>query len=280
MSSVVRLTSGGSIQVRTGVIQGIGPTGPEGPAGPIGADGPVGPQGVQGVPGQFTNFLTKCTATGQSLAINTDTNVVWNTTTLDELGARVGTTSIKLAAIGDYMFNVWIQFAVCGTPPTTGQRHLWVESSTAGVTVARVALDAHATSNTHVSLTTVYRSTVVDESMRIKVRNEDGHAVSITGGNYTLTRVGAGLTGPQGPQGVAGVPGTTPWRGTWNAGTAYVTGDLVHYPTTGAAYIRKTTGTSATAPSADTTNWDVFALRGLTGSAGGPFSTYADLDNV
>jgi hypothetical protein len=279
MSSVVRLTSGGSIQVRTGVIQGIGPTGPEGPAGDIGPEGPEGAQGVEGPPGQFEYVLSKCTATGQSLVINTDSNIVWNAATHDELGARTNSTTLTLVEVGDYMINVWIQFAVCGTPPSTGQRHVWVQSATNG-TLARVALDAHTTSNTHAHVTAVHRSTVANEVINIKARNEDGHAVSISGGNVTITKIGAGLTGPEGPQGVAGVPGTTPWRGTWSAGTAYVTGDLVHYPTTGAAYIRKTTGTSATAPSADATNWDVFALRGLTGSAGGPFSTYADLDNV
>ena len=62
----------------------------------------------------------------------------------------------------------------------------------------------------------------------------------------------------------------------WNAATAYVVGDRVWSPIDYQTYRRKTNGTTATDPSADTTNWaniSAFAAAQILGSALGAFVT-------
>jgi hypothetical protein len=52
--------------------------------------------------------------------------------------------------------------------------------------------------------------------------------------------------------------GQITWQGPWNAGTAYQAGDMASY--SGQNYMRIVPGTTATAPSADATNWEVSPL--------------------
>jgi hypothetical protein len=63
---------------------------------------------------------------------------------------------------------------------------------------------------------------------------------------------------------VAGPAPPTPpsltWRGAWSAATAYAVNDAVSY--LGSSYRRIVAGTTATAPTADTTNWAVLAAGG------------------
>jgi hypothetical protein len=72
----------------------------------------------------------------------------------------------------------------------------------------------------------------------------------------------------RGPQGIPGNVGPTgpgiTWRGTWNPGTAYTVGDGVVY--NGSSYRRSVSGTTATLPDADTTNWSLMAQKGTDGS--------------
>lgn len=85
-----------------------------------------------------------------------------------------------------------------------------------------------------------------------------------------------GDVGPQGPQGDVGPQGATgpaglTWQGTWSAATAYVVNNAVTH--LGSSYRRKVAGTTATAPAADTTNWELLASKGDTGSTGATGST-------
>lgn len=63
-----------------------------------------------------------------------------------------------------------------------------------------------------------------------------------------------GATGPAGPTGATG-PAGLQWLGAWAAATAYAINDAVTY--NNAVYRRKVAGTTATAPSADATNWEL-----------------------
>lgn len=74
----------------------------------------------------------------------------------------------------------------------------------------------------------------------------------------------------QGATGAKGDPG--PWRGAWNAGSAYAVGDSVSYydgSVTG-TYRRKVAGTTAGDPKTDTTNWEIIASGGSIGANGAP----------
>lgn len=62
-------------------------------------------------------------------------------------------------------------------------------------------------------------------------------------------------------------------RGTWLAATAYVVNDsVVHL---GSSYRRLITGTTATVPASDPTNWELYAAKGDTGAAGSAGATGA-----
>lgn len=56
------------------------------------------------------------------------------------------------------------------------------------------------------------------------------------------------------------------WRGAWSAATDYAVNDAVS--NAGGSYRRTVAGTTATAPSADPTNWTVLAAKGDTGATG------------
>jgi len=74
--------------------------------------------------------------------------------------------------------------------------------------------------------------------------------------NFTIPRGDTGNTGPAG----------LVWRNAWAAGTAYAVNDAVTY--NGSSYRRKVAGTTATAPNADATNWELLASKGDTGATG------------
>src|SRR5262245_66181364 len=86
MTNAVRLVNGGSIQVRTGLIQGIGP---QGPMGLTGADGPQGPQGPQGDPGPggtVTQLQARCSiSTTNPLAAPTHTQLPFRPVAYDDM---------------------------------------------------------------------------------------------------------------------------------------------------------------------------------------------------
>lgn len=69
--------------------------------------------------------------------------------------------------------------------------------------------------------------------------------------------------GDTGATGATGAKGVNP-RGNWNAGTAYIVDDLAYY--SGSTWRRIIAGTTATAPSSDATNWEIFAQKGADGA--------------
>lgn len=88
---------------------------------------------------------------------------------------------------------------------------------------------------------------------------------TVTSGSGTYTDWTITVSGVRGATGSTGAAGLT-HRGAWASATAYVVNDAVTYG--GGTYRRKVAGTTATAPSSDTTNWELLAAKGDTGNTG------------
>lgn len=203
MGNVIRLTNGGTIQVRTGVLQGIGPQGPTGPQGLTGPDGPQGPEGPVGPIGTVQQTQARANVSSTtSVASDADTLVAFATVVYDDMSCFASSTNIVLADIGDYLISVWVKFTM-PAGSGDGSRSLWAQSTTNG-TIARTGCLAVADDVTYLNLSSPFRTTVGNETINIRVRSGDDASVSITEGAVTLTRVGPGPTGPVGPAGPQG----------------------------------------------------------------------------
>lgn len=204
--NIIRLVNGGQIQVRTGVLQGVGPVGPRGLIGPPGPDGPAGPQGEQGPVGQILQRQGKWVISGNT-AVNpdTDTLIAFQTTAYDDFGAATSTTTYELDEIGDYQINVWLKF---GLPANAADdyREVAINSVTNGE-LARTSVPATVGRETYVSLSFPHRTTIASEVLRIYARSGDDLALNVTGGALAITRTGSGPQGPAGPQGPQGATG-------------------------------------------------------------------------
>lgn len=227
MANVIRLVNGGSIQVRTGVIQGIGPQGPTGPVGPQGPDGEQGPVGAQGPTGQILQMQGRTTfASNNPLTANTDTALSWGSVTYDDLSCFTSLSNITLTAAGDYLLSAWVKFdAVTGTT----NRDLWF--AIAGTTIARSTRTAIASTDMYVDLSHPYRAS---GGQVVNVLARTGTATGISVGSLTVTRIGSGPPGPkgdvgaQGPVGATGSAGPAGPSGTANSGFAKYSDMLPH----------------------------------------------------
>ena len=213
MANVVRLVNGGSIQVRTGVIQGIGPQGPRGVAGPQGIDGEQGPVGEVGPMGQIQQISGKsAVATNNPLVANTNTLIAFGSVTYDDLSAFVTTTNTVLTAAGDYLISAYLGF----TDAAAGLREIWFAAGP--TTLARTSRMSVAGSVFYVDLSTAYRAQTGDV---INVFARSAAASGIAVGSISVTRMGSGPTGPQGVPGPDGPVGATGAQGPIGpAGTA------------------------------------------------------------
>jgi len=213
MGNVVRLVNGGSIQVRTGVLQGIGPQGPRGVAGPQGMQGEQGPMGETGPFGQILQLQGK-TVIGANNPVVGSTNqlVTFGSVVYDDLSCFTSSTNITLTAAGDYLLSAWVRFG----DTTAGYRDLWFQTS-GGTVIARTSRQSVQGIDFFVDLSYPYR-TAGQEVINVYVRS--GQALSMSQGSMVVTRIGSGPQGPVGPtgpvgpigikgdQGIQGVPGT------------------------------------------------------------------------
>jgi len=227
MANVIRLVNGGQIQVRTGVIQGVGPQGPRGIAGPQGADGEQGPTGLQGPIGQILQVQGRTQPVANNpLSANTDTLLNWGSVTYDDHYAFTN-TAFTIPSAGDYLFSVWVKFdAVTGATA----RDLWF--AIAGVTIARSTRTAIASTDMYVDLSHPYRALTSGGVVQVYART--GTATGISVGSWAMTRIGSGAqgpvgpVGPEGPVGPQGAVGATGPSGTANAGFAKYSDMLPH----------------------------------------------------
>ena len=212
MSNVVRLVSGGSIQVRTGVIQGIGPQGPRGVAGPQGPDGEQGPVGDTGPQGQILQLQgLSGVATNNPLSSGADTVIAFGSVSYDDLSAFTSTSNITLTAAGDYLLSCWLRFDAA----TATKREMWFQ--TGASTIARKTMMAD-TGIVYCDLAMPFRAAGGEV---VNVHALAGVATGISMGSVTVTRVGSGPPGPAGPVGPQGPIGATGAAGpTGPAGSA------------------------------------------------------------
>jgi hypothetical protein len=209
MSNVVRLVNGGAIQVRTGVIQGIGPQGPRGIQGLQGLVGPPGPVGDPGPVGQILQMQGRTDmSTVNPVAANTDTVISFGLVRYDDMSCFATIANVLLNAAGDYLFCSWLRF----DDASAGVREMWFSSTTTG-TFARKTVNAAAStpSGTYLDLMMPYRSAGGGEIVNVLARS--GTATGVGAGSLTVTRVGSGPPGPVGPAGPAGPAGAAGAQG-------------------------------------------------------------------
>lgn len=196
MGNVIRLVNGGTLQIRTGVLAGVGPEGPTGPVGPPGPDGAQGPVGPQGPIGQILEVSMRATVdASQAISGSTDTNLSFGGVDYDEPGVHTSSTLFTTADGGDWLFTAWVEFANAETG------YIWLYSNTEGATVAKNSFNGGAAQLSH-----VYR-TASNEALRLIIRTGDG--ATVTAGALSVSRVGSGPAGDEGPQGPQGIQGPT-----------------------------------------------------------------------
>lgn len=204
MTNVVKLVNGGAIQVRTGVIQGIGPVGPRGVAGVQGVQGEQGPVGETGPMGQIMQVQGRSNVgTSNALAANTDTVIAFGDIKYDDASVFYSASNILLRDIGDYLFSVYLGF----TDTAAGSRSIWLASQTLG-TIARTTRSSVQGETFYVDLTYSYR-VLPPGNETINVLARSAQALNVTEGAITVTRIGSGPTGAQGPVGPQGPVGAT-----------------------------------------------------------------------
>lgn len=218
MGNIIRLVNGGKLQVRTGVLAGVGP---EGPTGPPGAQGLQGDQGVQGEPGPIGQILQVQTLTRVSgttaVSADADTVVAFGTVAHDDLGIATNSTTYTTTQAGDYLFSVWVG---CDAEEIFD---LWVYSTTNNQTVVRSQFTGD-----YGAVSYAYRC-ALNEQFKVYVRSTT--TANVTSGALSITRTGSGpqgAQGPAGPQGTSGPQGLTgPTGPPGNASGGFATyGDL------------------------------------------------------
>lgn len=206
-TSVTRIVSGDVIQVRTGVVQGIGPEGPTGPQGPQGLDGPAGPQGVPGPMGQIDDYFTYAHSIGNALSIaaNTPTLANMNTVVRDDPGL-VATLTTVLLPIGTWYLQASVTFVKPSAQNGGGWRKIDVvyDSSVWDTEIQNAIADT----DTTFACRTMIPATTEGLSVNFRLTHSDTVAVS-TISKFFITKLGPGAEGPAGPTGPSGPVGPT-----------------------------------------------------------------------
>lgn len=228
--TVIKLSNGGQLQVRTGVLQGIGPVGPQGVKGDKGDPGPDGPQGPTGAPGAITQFATKASVTTAiSLASDVDTLITFPNVAYDDLNIATSSTNFTIKATGVYLITAWVRFDM-PTNAGDGPRSLWITSSTRG-TLARTGVLSVADEQTYVQVAWPDYYTA-GEVINVKARQGDDLSVAVSLGSIAVVRMGSGPVGPAGPTGPAGPVGPQGVQGpqgvAGSSGTGYSTYGTLH----------------------------------------------------
>lgn len=216
-SQVLKISSGEVIQVRTGVIQGIGPQGPIGPSGGQGEAGPQGPQGVPGPQGQVSEFSLEANALSTSIASDlTGTLATFSSVVRDEVLGVVSGTTFQLAP-GAWQGMVYITFSKQSGVNATGSRR--VSATYKGNWVASLCIAAAPTYPSGLTLPFSVLSTSSTDQIQFTVQQDEGVTLQYNG-RLWISRTGPGpqgVAGPQGSLGPIGPPG--PQGPTGPAGT-------------------------------------------------------------
>jgi hypothetical protein len=230
MANVVRLVNGGAIQVRTGVLAGVGPVGPRGPRGLVGPEGPEGPPGPTGPKGSISQYQARADVSGAiTCTVDTWVNVSFPTVGYDDFGVFTSAINLTLPEEGDYMVSAWVQYTKEATTED-GYRKLRVWSQEQGVlwqtTVRSDTGPDLATAEIHCPL-----RGIASELVRVQAFNGGSEEITINDGACVVTRIGPGPIGPRGLQGIQGPAGPVgpegPQGPAGDSGTGYLTyGDI------------------------------------------------------
>lgn len=224
---VIRLASGDTVQVRSGVLQGLGPQGSQGPQGTRGVQGESGPQGEKGDIGFLDAF--RCYATinsSQSIGISTPTNVNF-TNSVDDLGLQKSVTNFTPDDEMDLKVSGFVRFNSVADGGT-GWRQLQILNGT--TVLYEDQRPAVYSGNTSIGFSCSIHL-LGGETARISVQHNDNEAVAVGAGAVTFYRQGSGPRGLQGVQGNIGNTGATgpagPAGPAGSAGTGYATIDAM-----------------------------------------------------
>jgi hypothetical protein len=203
-AQVIRLSSGETIQVRTGVIQGIGPQGPVGPTGPVGLTGDQGPQGVPGPMGAITEFSTEVTPGAQSIGSVTPTLVSFTSVIRDQLSIVTSATNFTLP-VGQYYVLCWLQISKQASINAVGSRVARFLYN--GVVVGAKSSAAAPTYPTDISVSTGINVINPSQILQVQVEHDEGATLAIVTGKLWVSRIGPGAKGDQGVAGPTGAAG-------------------------------------------------------------------------
>ena len=234
-SQVTRLSSGSVVQIRTGVIQGIGPQGPRGDTGPRGELGPQGTQGVPGPPGYVSDYSSYAVAEAFSVASSSVTsnypttwaNMVFGNVVHDDISAIKSSTNIQLPSGRDY--NIVVNTRFFKPVSVSGAGFRGVQAVYDDLVIAEHITNSITNVDTAVPLIFSIRSTSSAKVLNIKLTHSQSTSINISGSLW-INAVGPGQPGPEGPGGPAGPAG--PQGATGPQGPA---GSLIDNTTTIAA---------------------------------------------
>lgn len=200
-STVRRLTSGGAIHVRTGVLQGIGPQGPRGATGPQGDRGETGAQGVPGPTGYVSESATEATGSGTIASNTTGALAAFSSVTYDQASVYSSSTTMGVHT-GNWQGTAFIKFV---KPTGNGAGTRRVEVLAGSTVVASCGQPAVVDLDTDITVPFTIRA-ATGLNITVRITQTQGASLSYVS-RIWLSRIGAGIQGPQGPEGPTGPPG-------------------------------------------------------------------------
>lgn len=204
MSSVRRITSGSTIQIRTGAIAGIGPTGPTGRTGPAGPEGEQGVQGEQGPVGYVSQECTISRLGGvQTVAPGGNTLIQFDTVELDDLGTVTSSTTFRPDE-GNFYIGVWVSIHNTGDLPS-GYRRLELVQGTQVVAATSDWMEANQ-ERVDLNIATGVRVSGA-QNIQVRVFSSDDEPCVAESARIWISPHGPGVRGPVGSRGNIGPPG-------------------------------------------------------------------------
>lgn len=207
MAGIVKLSTGGTVVVKTGVMRDLGP---QGPVGPQGAQGPKGDPGPQGPAGAVDDARTKLSATSAlSTSASGWTALTWDAPApadnevLSLDGGLTGQT-VRISSV--YALAGSVTFAKPPSFDASGAREIGLFLGGASEPTQRVALPAVPNGSTTLPFAFVVDAATT-EIWTLKVRSSDTVSIAVGSRVARWARFGIGPAGPDGPTGPAGPVG-------------------------------------------------------------------------
>lgn len=201
---VVKVSSGETIQIRTGVLQGIGAQGPVGPTGPQGQIGEQGPQGEVGPQGAIESFSSEASITTPvAVAADTPTLVAFDTAIRDDLGIVTSATTFTAPEAMDLFFSIWVSFSL---PADAGDAYRRIQLKQGSTVICSVSGPSNPDVPTDLNMTTTFKATE-GQAFQVWASHSDNLSVAVGSGRIAIYRVGSGPQGVAGPQGATGPVG-------------------------------------------------------------------------